>query len=293
MAKAKKSKSGGKSKKAQARRSKGKKGKHGSKGKKGKHGGKGKQDKPGGKEKKGSKDGILSVKKSSTSDRASSSALGRASAASSESLIRPLNRKPFSPLVLPADRQLTTVRRPTTIYIWNWDNVWFFPTGVVAVFLVVLGMILMSLNVQEADELQAEEAMKATYARNVTTAAGVVASRTRWSRTDYSEATSPETFTTRRRRGRAKNPKLPNPSFPGRMSTSDTLFDSTGSSGDGDSAVVIVRGEAEEELSEFDSTHVNDAKTQAPLLDAPIKGSQENGSNDIVISDSRGDNKRR
>ncbi|XP_049276029.1 collagen alpha-1(II) chain-like [Rhipicephalus sanguineus] len=205
--KGKKHKHGSKGKKHKPG-SKGKKGKHGSKGKKGKSGGKGKKHKSGGKAKKGSGDGSPFVKKSeksSTPDSATGSVLGRASAASSEGLFKPRIRRPFSPLVLPADRQLTTVRRPTTIYIWNWDNVWFFPMGVVAMSLVVLGMVLMSLNVQEADELQAEDAMNATDARNVTTAAGVV-TQSRPSRIDVFGATSHETFKIRRKKAHARIP---------------------------------------------------------------------------------------
>ncbi|KAL1418254.1 hypothetical protein MTO96_026065 [Rhipicephalus appendiculatus] len=78
----------------------------------------------------------------------------------------------------------------------------------------------------------------------------------------------------RRRRARAKNPYSAKPSsFPKALLTSKTWIGPARPSQDGDSAVVIVRGEAEEDPSKSDSMDVDDGKTRA-WIDAPIKGSR-------------------
>ncbi|KAH7975694.1 hypothetical protein HPB52_004582 [Rhipicephalus sanguineus] len=153
MGKAKKSKHKGKAKKGKAG-SKGKKGRHGSKGKKGS-----KKSSPHRKPHSGSRKGSSSSHhtKSSEPTSTSKSAGGstpsqtEASAAPSEGYFKPLHRQPLPQLVLPADLDLTLPRRPSTIYLWDWGNVWFFPIGVLALAIVVLGMTVMSLSIQYAD----------------------------------------------------------------------------------------------------------------------------------------------
>ncbi|XP_065298576.2 uncharacterized protein [Dermacentor albipictus] len=52
-----------------------------------------------------------------------------------------LNRPMMSPLVLPSDYTRDELRRPSTIYIWDWDNMWFFPMSLLAIGVIVLGMV--------------------------------------------------------------------------------------------------------------------------------------------------------
>ncbi|XP_049513131.1 sialidase-like [Dermacentor silvarum] len=52
-----------------------------------------------------------------------------------------LNRPMMSPLVLPSDYTRDELRRPSMIYIWSWDNIWFFPMGLLAILIIVLGMV--------------------------------------------------------------------------------------------------------------------------------------------------------
>ncbi|XP_054925149.1 uncharacterized protein [Dermacentor andersoni] len=52
-----------------------------------------------------------------------------------------LNRPMMSPLVLPSDYTRDELRRPSTIYIWSWDNIWFFPMGLLAIVIIVFGMV--------------------------------------------------------------------------------------------------------------------------------------------------------
>ncbi|KAL1472707.1 hypothetical protein MTO96_039155 [Rhipicephalus appendiculatus] len=44
----------------------------------------------------------------------------------------PLNRPMMAPLLLPSDYSMDEPRRPSKIYVWEWDNVWFFPVGLLA-----------------------------------------------------------------------------------------------------------------------------------------------------------------
>ncbi|XP_075526382.1 uncharacterized protein LOC142558106 [Dermacentor variabilis] len=136
MGKAKKSKSGGKAKK----------GKSGAKGKKGS---KGSSSAKKGAAAKPSKEPSSSQQQSKGSEQTSASQSATPSQTdTSATSFKPLDRPPLEPLVLPADLDLSLPRRPSTIYVWDWGNVWFFPVGVVALAVVVLGMILMSYNIQ-------------------------------------------------------------------------------------------------------------------------------------------------
>ncbi|XP_065280545.1 uncharacterized protein [Dermacentor albipictus] len=274
MAKAKKSKSGGKAKKGKSA-GKGKKGKPGGKGskdktgskvkddksgseeskqtsgsedkksksgskeKKDKSGGKKKKDKSGGKKKKGSKgsspgakSGSASSSKeklssqqkakggASSSDSVTSSTAGQApdSAASSEGLFKPLKRQPFPPLVLPGDRELTLARRPDTVYVLDWRNMWFFPVSVVALALIVFGMVIMSLDLQEAGALQAE-GLNATGVGNGT-AVDVTPATPSW--TEGFHSTLPTSVPKRKRRAHEQHPNTAAPSFPRHLSASNT-----------------------------------------------------------------------
>ncbi|XP_054924978.1 uncharacterized protein [Dermacentor andersoni] len=134
------------------------------KAKKSKSGGKAKKGKPGAKGKKGSKGSSSATKAASakpSEEPSPSQQTGKGSEQTSTSQsatpsqtetsatsFKPLNRPPLEPLVLPADLDLSLPRRPSTIYVWDCGNVWFFPVGVVALAVVVLGMILMSYNIQ-------------------------------------------------------------------------------------------------------------------------------------------------
>ncbi|KAL1477829.1 hypothetical protein MTO96_035444 [Rhipicephalus appendiculatus] len=55
----------------------------------------------------------------------------------------PLNRPIMAPLLLPSDYSMDEPRRPSKIYVWEWDNVWFFPVGLLAISVIVLGMVVM------------------------------------------------------------------------------------------------------------------------------------------------------
>lgn len=83
-------------------------------------------------------------------------------------LFKPLNRPMLPPLVLPSDRSLSLTRRPSPIIVWDWGDVWFYPVGVIAVAIVVLGMITLTLNMK-AEEM-AEEVDNGTSVSNETAA---------------------------------------------------------------------------------------------------------------------------
>ncbi|KAL3224979.1 hypothetical protein MRX96_026167 [Rhipicephalus microplus] len=161
---------------------KAKKGKAGSKGKKGKHGGKGKkgskESSPQKKSHSGSRKGSFSSSphntKSSEPTSPSKSAGGstpshtEASVTPSEGLFKPVHRPPLPELVLPADLDLSLPRRPSTIYFWDWGDVWFFPASVMVLAIVVLGMIVMSRSIQYADFEALHETTPSGNATSVT-----------------------------------------------------------------------------------------------------------------------------
>ncbi|KAH6921894.1 hypothetical protein HPB50_006219 [Hyalomma asiaticum] len=63
----------------------------------------------------------------------------------------PLNRPMMAPLVLPSDYSTDEPRRPSTIYVWDWDNIWFFPMGLLAIVIIVLGMVALWFVLPERD----------------------------------------------------------------------------------------------------------------------------------------------
>ncbi|XP_072140636.1 uncharacterized protein [Dermacentor andersoni] len=286
--KKKKDKSGGKKKKD----------KSGSKEKKDKSGGKKKKDKPGGKKKKGSKgpssgtkSGSASSSKeklssqqkakggASSSDSVTSSTAGQVpvSATSSEGLFKPLKRQPFPPLVLPGDRELTLVRRPNTVYVWNWRNMWFFPVSVVAMALIVVGMVIMSLDLQEAGELQAE-GLNATGVGNGTTV-DVTPTTPSW--TEGFHSMLPTSVPKRRRRAHEQHPNTAMPSFPRHLSPSNTRTEMTRSAAFiaakeavASTALINAEWEAHDESSKADSSDVDATED---WLHAPRKDWQDRG----------------
>lgn len=169
MGKAKKPKSGGKAKKDKPG-AKGKKDKTGSKGKKGSKGSPSGKKAASAKSSKAPSPGQLQGKGSEKESTSESTTVPTSSQTDgSATSFKPLDRPPLEPLVLPADLDLSLPRRPSTTYVWEWGNVWFFPVGVIALAVVVLGMILMSLNIQ-SDYLQAPNET-ATAGRNATSVA--------------------------------------------------------------------------------------------------------------------------
>lgn len=152
---------------------------------------------------------------------------------------------------------------------------WFFPMSVLAMALVVLGMVVMSLHLQETEELQAED-LDPTGVGNRTTV-GITPTTRSW--TEDFHPTRPKAVPKRQRRAREQKPSGAMPSFPEPLSASNTWTETTASTvfiasneDAASTAVINAEGEADEESSKADSSDVDATQD---WLHAPRKDSQE------------------
>ncbi|KAH6921680.1 hypothetical protein HPB50_003958 [Hyalomma asiaticum] len=284
---------------------KAKKAKSGGKAKKGKPGSKGKKDKPGGKGNKGSKKsspGRKSASASSSKEPSSSEQQTKSSelpstsktagsstpsqtegsGTSSEVPFKPVNRQPLAHLILPSDLDLSLPRRPSTIYLWDWGNTWFFPVSVIALAVVVLGMVLMSLSIQSA-ELQDQSATAASNnATNITLVETTAASF------EAVELTRRWVNATRRKKGEQSHV----PSVTALLSSDDRVQPSTeGESTSSSKGVPVVTdaGSATEAVDEAKKARVASVKpgqesAATPVwLHAPIVQSRNANSNSSML----------